>query len=121
LKAHRQAVSRGTHTEKSTKKSTAKLTGDVYYQVDQDPPKHRRYWNQPPPEDFHRGRRIRRRKITGKDHGRRYGKTNTSVTNQTLHRDDYQEVDRDSLKAAYPVQPKTVDRKVTDTYSEPHY
>jgi hypothetical protein len=49
--------------EKSTKKSTTKLTGKVY-QVDEDSLKHWRYWNQPPPEDFHRGRRIRGRKIT---------------------------------------------------------
>jgi len=65
-------------TEKSTKKSTAKLTGKVY-QVDQDPLKHRRYWNQPPPEDFHRGRRIRGRKITGKDHGRSEKSTKIST------------------------------------------
>jgi len=68
-------------TEKSTEKSTAKLTSKVY-QVDQDSLKHRRYCNQPPPEVSHRGRRIRGRrsqeKIIGKDHGRRYGKTNTS-------------------------------------------
>jgi len=44
--------------EKSTKKSTTKLTSKVY-QVDQDSLKHRCYWNQPPPEDFHWGRRIR--------------------------------------------------------------
>jgi hypothetical protein len=59
--------------EKSTKKSTTKLTGKVY-QVDEDSLKHWRYWNQPPPEDFHWGRRIRGRrwqqKIVGKDHGR---------------------------------------------------
>jgi hypothetical protein len=32
------------------------------YQVDQDSLKHRRYWNQPPPEDFHWGSRIRGRR-----------------------------------------------------------
>jgi hypothetical protein len=58
-------------TEKSTKKSTVKLPGNVYYQVYQDSLKHRRYWNQPPPEDMHQGRRIKRRKITGTDHGKR--------------------------------------------------
>jgi len=47
--------------EKSTKKSTTKLT-DKVYQVDQDSLKHRLYWNQPPPEDFHWGRRIRGRR-----------------------------------------------------------
>jgi hypothetical protein len=94
-----------TRIEKSIEKSTAKLPSNVYYQVDQDSLKHRRYCSQPPPEDFHRGRRIRMRKITGKDQGRRYRKTNTSVTYQTLHRDDYQQVDR----------------KVTDTYSEQHF
>jgi len=47
--------------EKSTKKSTKKLTGTVY-QVDQDSLKHRCDWNQPLPEDFHWGRRIRGRR-----------------------------------------------------------
>ena len=47
--------------EKPTKKSTTKLTGKVY-QVDQDSLKHWHYWNQPPPEDFHGGRRIRGRR-----------------------------------------------------------
>ena len=48
-------------TEMAAEKSTTKLTGKVY-QIDQDSMKHRRYWNQPPPEDFHWGRRIRGRR-----------------------------------------------------------
>jgi len=60
-----------TLTEESTKKSTVKFPGNVYYQVYHDSLKHWRYWNQPPPEDMHQGRRIKRRRITGKDHGKR--------------------------------------------------
>jgi len=69
-------------TEKLTEKSTVKLTSKVY-QVVQDSLNHRRYWNQPPPEDFHRWRRIRGRrsqeKITGKDHGRSEKSTKIST------------------------------------------
>jgi len=68
--------------EQLTKKSSTKLTGKVY-QVDQDSLRHRCYWNQPPPEDFHRRRRIRgkrsQEKITGKDHGRSEKSTNIST------------------------------------------
>jgi hypothetical protein len=78
-------------TEKPTDilpKLPTELTGKVY-QVDQDSLKHRRYWNQPPPEDFHRGRRIRGRrlheKITGKDHRKRSWEKRE--VNQDIHRD----------------------------------
>jgi hypothetical protein len=71
-----------TRTEKSTEKSMVKLTSKVY-QVDQDSLKHRRYWNQPPPEDFHRGRRIRGRrsqeKFPRKGHGRSEKSTKIST------------------------------------------
>jgi hypothetical protein len=67
--------------DKSTKKSTMKLTGKVY-QVDQDSLKHRRYWNQPLPEDFHWGRRIR-----GRNHRKRSWEKRE--VNQDIHRDAY--------------------------------
>jgi len=66
-------LSTKTHSKMSTEKSTAKLSGKDY-KLDQDSLIHRRYWNQHPPEDFYRGRRIRGRK----HYGERYGKTNTS-------------------------------------------
>jgi len=54
--------------------STEAAYRDGRREVDQDSLKHRRYWNQPLPEDFHWGRRIRWRrwqqKIIGKDRGR---------------------------------------------------
>jgi hypothetical protein len=83
-------------TEKPTDilpKLPTEFTGKVY-QIDQDSLKHRRYWNQPPPEDFHRGRRIRGRrirgrrlheKITGKDHRKRSWEKRK--VNQDIHRD----------------------------------
>jgi hypothetical protein len=75
-----------THTKHSNKKSTVKLTGKVY-QVNNDLLKDWQYWNQPLPEDFHPGRRIRgedhskrsQENIIGNDHGRSNKSTKIST------------------------------------------
>jgi len=75
--------------EKSTKKSTTKLTGKVY-QVDQDSLKHRHYWNQPPPEDFDWGRRIRGRNNRKRSWEKR-------EVNQDIHRDAHRVAHREAV------------------------
>ena len=78
------------------------------YQVDQDSLKHRRYWNQPPPEDFHRGRRIRGRrsqeKITGNDHRKisqekdhRKRSCEKREVNQDIHQDAHRVAHREAV------------------------
>jgi len=84
-------------TQKLTTDSTTKLTGKVY-QVDQNSLNHQRYWNQPPPEHFHWGRRI-----TERDHRkiswekREFNQDIHQDANRVAHReavsrDDYQEL-----------------------------
>jgi len=89
--------------EKSTKESAMKLTG-IVYQVNQNSLKHQRYWNQPPPEHFHR-----RRRITGKDH--RNISWEKREVNQDIHRDAHRVAHRE---AVYRDVYQEVNWKVTD-------
>ena len=94
------------NTEKSTDilpKMPTEMTSKAY-QVDQDSLNHRRYWNQSPPEDFHRGR-----KITGKDHRKRSWEKRE--VNQDIHRDAHRVAHRE---AVYRDVYQEVNWKVTD-------